>query len=284
MPPCLRRWPKRRLPPCTAPAPPRKPPAPRARCHGDAGRGAGVSPRPEARAVAASRPGESGSPCVRTYGYIGPAGLRGPGPAVPGTALSHPVGVAGRSRLVRIQRARGAPKLARVWAVGAGEGLLPSAEPRAGDGACPAFLGGRPGANPYGIFKPLRRFYAFNGLKHSRGLMRASPVQEAAGVHVRAVTGLPTLALEVCGVLQVVCPSHPWPLPSRPSPALDYVYQRWPSRGLPVFLSERSMHSTYLLQIVCHSLWSKARKWRGRHSVPERWETLYKAESVGVLV
>lgn len=25
MPPCLRRWPKRRLPPCTAPAPPRKP-------------------------------------------------------------------------------------------------------------------------------------------------------------------------------------------------------------------------------------------------------------------
>lgn len=34
MPPCLRRWPERRLPPCTATAPPRKSPPP-ARCHGD---------------------------------------------------------------------------------------------------------------------------------------------------------------------------------------------------------------------------------------------------------
>lgn len=55
-------------------------------------------------------------------------------------------------------------------------------------------------------------------------------------------------------VLQIVCLSHPRPLPSHPPPALDYIYRRWPSRGLPVFLSNRSMHSMYPLQIVCRSL------------------------------
>lgn len=71
---------------------------------------------------------------------------------------------------------------------------------------------------------------------------------------------LPCLSLS-CSMLflprchqSIICPSEPWPRRSHPLPALGCSHQRWLSRGLPVFLSERPVHGMSLLRTVCHSL------------------------------